>query len=355
LSFAGLGHLGRFGNQVFQYAFLRSVARASGATYECPPWVGQKLFALDDPPLTQQRQPLIETVPDGAEWFDVIKEAVPYVEHLTGMKSRRIQAEALLEGSTSGDLVGFFQCHTRYYLPHRNFIQSIFRPAPYLSTWISEPIEALRQRGTTVIALHIRQGDYRWLPQLPYTLVTPPEWWLAWLERNWASFENPVLYLCSDAIDSIAGAFRKYNPVTLKDMRVSPPTELAGMNADYYRDFYVLSQADVACVSNSSFSFFAAMLNERANRFVRPQWDTHQRFIDFDPWDAAPRLLAPSRNGSRPISEVLASALDRGGPAEVIKTVFAYLPAGVATILKWRIVQAYPVGGWKGLLKTLMG
>jgi hypothetical protein len=355
LSFSGLGRLGRFGNQVFQYAFLRSVARVSGADYECPPWIGQKLFALVDPPLTQSRQPLIETVPGGADFFDMITEAVPFVEHATGMKSKRIDATALMDGSGSGDLVGFFQCHTQYYLPHKDFIRSTFRPAPYLSQWIGEPMKVLRKSGQTIIALHIRQGDYRWLPQLSYTLVTPPEWWVEWLDKNWSSFEKPVLYVCSDELDSVLDAFRKYNPVTLRDMSESPPPELGGVNADYYRDFYVLSQADVTCVSNSSFSFFAAMLNERAQRFVRPQWNRHERFIDFDPWNSSPRLLAPNRNGVRPISAVIESAFDRGGAAEVLKTLFAYLPAGVATILKMRIAQAYPVSGWRGAFRALTG
>jgi protein subunit release factor A len=44
LTMSSIGKLGRFGNQLFQYAFLRICAERSGARIECPPWVGQALF-----------------------------------------------------------------------------------------------------------------------------------------------------------------------------------------------------------------------------------------------------------------------------------------------------------------------
>lgn len=48
LTMSSLGQLGRFGNQLFQYAFLRICARNSGARVECPPWIGQTLFGHKD-------------------------------------------------------------------------------------------------------------------------------------------------------------------------------------------------------------------------------------------------------------------------------------------------------------------
>ena len=37
VTMSSLGRLGRFGNQIFQYAFLRICANESGARVECPP------------------------------------------------------------------------------------------------------------------------------------------------------------------------------------------------------------------------------------------------------------------------------------------------------------------------------
>ncbi len=48
LSFEQLGHHGRLGNQLFQYAFLRTLARRLGVPFYCPAWRGDELFTLND-------------------------------------------------------------------------------------------------------------------------------------------------------------------------------------------------------------------------------------------------------------------------------------------------------------------
>ena len=48
ISFAKLGHYGRLGNQLFQYAYLRTMARRLGVPFYCPRWDGDDIFDLDD-------------------------------------------------------------------------------------------------------------------------------------------------------------------------------------------------------------------------------------------------------------------------------------------------------------------
>ncbi len=48
ISFPNLGHRGRLGNQLFQYAFLRTRAQALGVTFHCPRWIGDAVFELED-------------------------------------------------------------------------------------------------------------------------------------------------------------------------------------------------------------------------------------------------------------------------------------------------------------------
>ena len=47
ISFERLGEEG-LGNQLFQYAFLRSMARRLGVSFYCPSWIGDQVFDLDD-------------------------------------------------------------------------------------------------------------------------------------------------------------------------------------------------------------------------------------------------------------------------------------------------------------------
>jgi hypothetical protein len=48
IAFPKLGTQGRLGNQMFQYAFLRISARRLGTRFQCPAWIGDRIFCLDD-------------------------------------------------------------------------------------------------------------------------------------------------------------------------------------------------------------------------------------------------------------------------------------------------------------------
>ncbi len=50
LSFSKLGEHGRLGNQLFQYAFLRTQAERLGVPFYCPHWTGDDVFTLEDEP-----------------------------------------------------------------------------------------------------------------------------------------------------------------------------------------------------------------------------------------------------------------------------------------------------------------
>jgi len=41
---------GRFGNNLFQYAYARAYAEKHGFEFRCDPWIGSKIFQLDDKP-----------------------------------------------------------------------------------------------------------------------------------------------------------------------------------------------------------------------------------------------------------------------------------------------------------------
>src|SRR4028118_1647053 len=72
-----LGKLGRFGNQMFQYAFLRICAEKSGSRIECPFWIGQTLFGHKNAPISQQLPPAIERWGAIESLFDSIPELIP--------------------------------------------------------------------------------------------------------------------------------------------------------------------------------------------------------------------------------------------------------------------------------------
>jgi hypothetical protein len=338
LTMSSIGKLGRFGNQLFQYAFLRICAEKSGARVECPVWVGQTLFGHQDSPISKRLPPAIELKRDEEQGlFDVVPALIPYIEKLADAKSLRIGSDALDTGLANVDLWGFFQFHTRYFKPHQQYFRSLFQPVDKLKLVLDDGLKLLRSKGKTIVGIHLRRSDYLSEPRAGFTLVFPTKWYCEWLEGIWAELTDPVLLLCSDDLDSTLDDFAKFSPVTSRDLQIKLPVGMEEL--DFYTDFYMLSQCDVVCSSNSNFSFVACMLNQQAQMFFRPHWDFSSRFINFDPWDSDPLLYV----GNPPkflksLPDIIRTTYATQGLWEMLKSVFIYLPI---SIIKGWLLKAY--------------
>jgi Glycosyl transferase family 11 len=335
---SSIGKLGRFANQIFQYAFLRICAEKSGARVEYPAWIGQTLFGHQDAPISKRLLPEIELKQDAEQGlFDVVPALIPYIEKLADAKSVRIGSDALDTGVVNVDLWGFFQFHTRYLKPHQQYFRSLFQPVDDLKLALDDGLKLLRSKGKTIVGIHLRRSDYLTGPRAGFTLVFPTKWYCEWLESIWAELTDPVLLLCSDDLDGILDDFAKFSPVTSRDLNIQLPVGMEEL--DFYTDFYMLSQCDVVCSSNSNFSFVACMINQQAQMFVRPHWNFSSRFISFDPWDSDPLLYV----GNPPkflkkLTDIITNTYATQGMWETLKSVFIYVPI---SIIKGSLMRAY--------------
>lgn len=266
-----LGSNGRFANQLFQYAFLRILAHHHGLRTETPKWVGQLLFGHSDPAVSKELHVLAE----GHQF--------PFSVFPRPLFSLPIE---------NVDLWGYFQYDTAVYLPHRDYFRSLFRPATSLAEKLTPALHRIvgqvnEVRERTLVALHIRRGDFQGKQFFP----APTAWYRGLLERVWPTLRSPVLYIASDEVDKVVADFGDYQPVTAADLDVEIP------EAPFFPDFYMLSQSNVLAISNSSFSFAAAMLNEQDPICFRPNQHVG-RLVQFDPWNA-PVLL--DRNLGEPM------------------------------------------------------
>jgi FkbM family methyltransferase len=255
ISMSTLGSFGRFGNQLFQYLFLRLYAQRYNLAIETPDWIGRMLFGCSEPPISRSR-PLME-MPNSQTplWLE------------EGFDESKAPAEV--------DFKGYFQYHTRYYAEHKAFIRSLFHPVPTVESVVREALEKLRRRGKTLVGLHLRRGDFG----RHHHFVAPAQWYKDWLKGFWETLEEPVLFIASDEPEATVKEFAEFNPVTGADLGVDFPP------APFYIDFYILSQCDAVAVSNSTFSFLACMLNQKGTIFVRPRLSC-QKMIPFDPWNS---------------------------------------------------------------------
>ena len=138
-------------------------------------------------------------------------------------------------------------------------------------------LSQLKARGHTLVAIHLRRGDFG---KLPFP-IAPTAWYLKWLSQVWQSLDKPILYIASDDIDRVLSDFKAYSPLTSKDF--DHPLK----SAPYFFDFYILSQSDLLAISNSTFSAAAALLNTNAKGFLRPNFDQF-KLIPYDPWNSVP-------------------------------------------------------------------
>jgi Glycosyl transferase family 11 len=356
LTMSSLGQLGRFGNQLFQYAFLRICANKTGASVECPPWIGQTLFGHNDPPISHRLKPAIE-IKDGEKiLFDVIPEFIPYLEKLAGATSHRIGSDILEQGIADVDLWGFFQISTHLLYPYQDYVRSLFQPVSDLKLSLEQGLETLRTKGKTIVGVHIRRGDYVTQVRSGFTLVFPERWYCEWLDTIWQDLEDPVLFLCSDDLEKILPAFEKFSPITPQALKIKLPGQMKAANIDFYIDFFLLSQADVVVTSNSIFSFAACLLNERAQRFVRPCWDFSSRFVEFDPWDGEPLLWIGGQNPRffKRFSEVVLTTYATQGFWPLLYCICFSIPKSYLKEYSIRLYLGYKIQGFIGVMKSAM-
>ncbi|MEM9973362.1 MAG: FkbM family methyltransferase [Pseudomonadota bacterium] len=251
----GIGALGRFGNQIFQHAFVHCYADDHGFQGVTNKWIGDDMFAVTPglPSIPEMPNAALE-IPSEPAACAIRNNVGPFV-------------------NTAFE--GFFQFHTAYYLGHRDrflrefaFKDAYANAANQLSEWFAE------LPGLTV-ALHLRRGDYGY----GYFFLAPDQWYLDWLEGLANVHGDVTVYIASDQPKEAVTAFSDYRVVTAADSGIAP------MEPGYFLDFAALTVASKVAISNSSFSFAATMLNGNGDEFMRPSLNK-RRLIPYDPWAA---------------------------------------------------------------------
>ncbi|MBK3733269.1 tetratricopeptide repeat protein [Azospirillum brasilense] len=249
---SSLATRGRFAHTVLEYILVRLYAEKHGFVLETPDWVGGAFFELNDPPQSGPLPPLLFARRTLNDLVSGATERAPIAD-------RDILSPLFL-----------FE-HKRDY---RQRVQSWLRPRRVWDPQLAPAVERLRAAGNTVVALHIRRGDFV-TSNYP---ITETAWYVDWLRDWWPRLDRPVLYLASDDVPAVRHAFAEFHPLTRADV----VEEWVGL--DFLQDFHVLMNADVVGTSAASgFSVLAARLNTRARLFVEPDVAA-RRIRPFEPW-----------------------------------------------------------------------
>lgn len=254
ISSSTLATHGRFAHNALEYVLLRLYAEKYGCVLETPEWVGGCYFAVDDPLPSRPLRPL---------YFP------------RRVINRLVEGTAPFPPVTECDILSplFLFDHKEEY---RERVQSWLKPRPLWRPFIDPAVEGLRERGDTIVAIHIRRGDF---VKFKYPL-TETAWYVEWLRELWGELKNPVLYIASDDLDGVRRDFAEFSPLTRRDLTDD------WMGLEFLQDFHVLASADVVGISTASgYSLLAARLNTTARLFGEPDMDAG-RIRPFAPWTA---------------------------------------------------------------------
>ncbi|MBL8669151.1 MAG: tetratricopeptide repeat protein [Alphaproteobacteria bacterium] len=250
-----LGYQGRFGDQLALYAIARLYADRFGLALATAPWPGQMLYGIDDPPILRVLPAHVVSTDD-----DPV---------IAALRDPRPEAPPLVDR----DLVARYS--PRALAGSRDAVRRLYRPAPFWRARVQAIEAAVRSRGRTLVAAHIRRTDFK--TEAPGKLVEPQAY-RAWLDAAWPDLDAPVLYVASDDLAEVMPAFAGLPTMTAADLGDPFP------EAPFFPDFHVLSIADIVMACDSGFSRWAALLNEKARSLVRP--DAGGRtFRAYAPWE----------------------------------------------------------------------
>ncbi len=278
LQMTEFGRMGRWGNQIFQYSFLKTYAGRYDLEVQIPAWIGEDLYGFHD------------ARPDKG-LYPVVRE-----KKIHGTDDTVIPH--LAEPLCNVNVEGWFQYHMSYYRPYKDYIQDLFGgPLPAVRERMAQPLEKLRRRGETLVGLHIRRGD----TGVGFAYLTPLAWYQQLIERKFSSWPHPVLFIATEDI-SLVENFRRFNPLTVEDLGLDlkkrPMANFDYMKhdlqrrdpraLDFFPDWYLLQQCDVLLLPNSTFGFTAAMTSRACRQVFRsdPAVGGFAELADW--WDVMP-------------------------------------------------------------------
>jgi hypothetical protein len=204
--------LGGLGGQLFQYAFARAYAEKYGAELHCPPWIGQRVFTISDPPMPAT--PLPARTLFGLSWGETNVHLEGYMTHQRAMIYTREQARRWFT------LQPAWEEMLERIMPREDFLVAHRRTGDYIGN-PNYPLlsrecyrAACRQYGydaatlrfvevETAITHHAFTGAFAFLPDF-YRLMRTPilfrgnsgfSWWASLLGMHWRVYSPLVVGL----------------------------------------------------------------------------------------------------------------------------------------------------------------
>jgi len=224
--------MGELGNQLFQYAFLRTTARRLGVKFCCPEWIGDRIFMLND------QQERVDSLGDITRFFEVSPHVCGYTK----------EAEEISDGT---DVAGYFQ--SERYFDNKEDVRRwyTFRP---------ECVEKAAKRYGFInfsesVSVSARLGDSYEELRDRFPLYS-----IGFYEEALRKIKHKGhVLIFSDHQERARKFFRKLS---------RQKNVLFVDNENAVEDLFLISQCHDNIITNSTFSWWGAWLNRHPDKTV---------------------------------------------------------------------------------------
>ena len=285
---------GGLGNQLFQYIFYRFVEIVSGddcyiddrfftTTKAHNGYEIERIFGLKPKLLKERFSP--------KEWEEIVEESKNRVNIIPCLASRGLKLLPFSEGNffaeryskhtvqykgpvysipanqyvpDTGTIEGdvyfhgyWINAHWFQYIRDEIMDELVFPSALPHDTYTQHMIE--RIDGSHSIGVHVRRGDF-----VTLGWAMDFSWYATRIPAMRKFIRNPVFFLFSDDL-----IWCKENFASLGFLPSDEVVFIDGnTGANSYRDLQLLSHCQNMIIANSSFSYLAALLNQRPNKYI---------------------------------------------------------------------------------------
>jgi hypothetical protein len=277
---------GGLGNQMFQYAFGRTIAdiRSSPLYLDCAlltqirRGVTQRMYSLN---CFNVRAEIISRSNPGIRFKFWLLKIFPFVARILSIKiedGRNFQVQPACDSSVRY-LKGYWQSHL-FFSENAERIFNDFSPKTRLSCAADEFVKLIK--STQAVMIHVRRGDYVSSKSASsYHSLLDVAYYRSAFNEACAKVENPLFFIFSDDIEWCKQAL---SFIDKQAYFIAPGTFMAD-----WEDLTVMSFCRHQIIANSSFSWWSAWLADR-------RFGTKGRFV-WAPlkWFARDTIIASHR------------------------------------------------------------
>lgn len=259
---------GGLGNQMFQYASAKSMAKRLNKElyidlghydkYDDRTFKLKEIFNIDDTVLSYKDIPLVYKIYKNRYINFIIRKSKMNI----GLKNKFIYQKhfdidrRLIENDNKNNfyLDGYWQ-NEEYFVEYDDYIRNKFKLKCEIRKEVLDKINEINTDNS--VSVHIRRGDYMNIKNIELYGICPIEYYKNSIKYIADKISEPKFYFFSDDIDWVK-----------ENLNIEYECEFIDGRYDDFEELYMMSKCKHNIIANSSFSWWGAWLNTNPDKII---------------------------------------------------------------------------------------